>query len=1428
MKKCSKLFTWLLMLALLVVSATARAQTIDISTASGSGQTYTVSTHTTITGTLLNATGSIVFNVTAPNVTLTWEATLTGSADFFGTLSSYVTLLNITGSGSSSSTLQINNGEIRTGDGGNSITIQTNGHVVVNAKGTVMTGNGGFSIGILTNDHGNVIIDSGTVRTGDGGSSIAIQAGGNVTLNDGTMRTGGGGSSIVIRTTGDNSNIIINNGEVSANSVNCTAIYATGLNNRIEIKGGYINASEGGSIAIQTVGDVFVSGGTVRGAQVSIICSGENRTVTVSGGNVIMGITAISVAENTTVNVTDSGRVQGSPRAISTINNTNIRIVVNIKGGIVHDINSVGLIGIFAGQNSEINVSGGTVNSGITTRQNCEVNVSGGTVNGTITVEQNSTVAVSDGEVNGSIIAESLAVGSITVTVSGGVVGGSGSTISAGANSEISVSGGIVSSSGSQTITIGQNSTVSVCDGIVRNTSSYGTAISASGANTTINVEGSGIVETAATSTGYYAIRTTGTSGNVVVSGGKVVAGSALSISTTGTNSTVTVSGGIVETGTGRAISATGPNNTVTVSGGLVIATDSGTAIFATTASGTNPPVAVTVSGGTVRATTGPAINTETRPIDINGGVVFAYGDDIQGRSINGDSNVILSTAFTGATATGMVIAWNPINTTYCIGSDVDLTRDPETTSTFAVWGYSTDDLVGILYENGTNTGFLEIKNVELLEWDDFPTVADFDFTNSTMYNCDTQAIEITPLNGIPHPEDWLRVHYNGTVTPPTDAGIYAILIDVLRVPENSAYCPVYGVNMGDYTIAPKPLTVVADAVNMLQGSVPTYAYLNPLPPEEVKYQFYENYDSGILTDMICAVDDNRAILEVFINGSDEEIKNLPFGSYPERVGVGFKSGATPNPNYVLDFKAGVLAVRDITDIERIVVTINGVLYEAIREADDLFTLSIIDYECNSMEAIFQVYAAYSNSEVSTVISENEAHPLYENPRSVDLDWGENDFYIRIISTIDTTLYSDYTLRITRHSRQADYLFQTHVLYDCTPKSISLPRPDGTGFFPVFYNEVLDAEPVDAGSYDIMIEIAPGCRLEVGSLTILPRPLSVTARDYLLPCNADLPASMGGWYEISGLVCGDDDNVLTEKPTVHIPGDIDRSVAGEHPEKVIVSGGKADNYVFVEHINGTLQVVCTNIVQISISSNPPGGGVVTGGGPAISGITEMTLTATPNGSYIFVNWTIDGVMVSTANPYVFVATKDAEVVANFYTSELDFETYVMVLWNNTLMLNLRKLRENGYETIGCRWFKNGIEEVDTRTIDEFSYSAGYNSDDFLETAPTHYMFQITTKDGRTIYSSQKVFAPDNAQPTDIADVQNHATELVVYPNPVQSGSMLTLAGLTKGSPIQIYDRFGSLVHKAIATDSIITLTLNLPAGMYVIHIDNRQLKILVH
>ena len=232
-------------------------------------------------------------------------------------------------------------------------------------------------------------------------------------------------------------------------------------------------------------------------------------------------------------------------------------------------------------------------------------------------------------------------------------------------------------------------------------------------------------------------------------------------------------------------------------------------------------------------------------------------------------------------------------------------------------------------------------------------------------------------------------------------------------------------------------------------------------------------------------------------------------------------------------------------------------------------------------------------------------------------------------------------------------------------------------------------------------------------------------------------------------------------------------------------------------------------------------GSTKGSGLYVAGETAR-LEAVSISCYRFMNWTINGEVVSTNRIFFIEVNEDIILVANF--SSLDFDTYAPMLWHNTFMLNLKKLEEDGYRVTDCIWYKNGKEEADTRTINQFSYSAGPKISDILEQAPTYYSFKLFTETD-TICSSQKTIIFDW-----LPGVNNESEEdnnLIVYPNPVKSGAPFTLETVVEGTQVNVYNIQGVCVFSTIADGNSMTLTLDLPTGVYLIQTGDKRTKVVV-
>jgi hypothetical protein len=57
--------------------------------------------------------------------------------------------------------------------------------------------------------------------------------------------------------------------------------------------------------------------------------------------------------------------------------------------------------------------------------------------------------------------------------------------------------------------------------------------------------------------------------------------------------------------------------------------------------------------------------------------------------------------------------------------------------------------------------------------------------------------------------------------------------------------------------------------------------------------------------------------------------------------------------------------------------------------------------------------------------------------------------------------------------------------------------------------------------------------------------------------------------------------------------------------------------------------------------------------------------------------------------------------------------------------------------------------------------------------------------------------------------------------------LLTIEGVAEGSPVEVYNRNGMRVGYSIASGSTVTLTLHVPAGVYVVRTNNGEIKIVI-
>ena len=133
--------------------------------------------------------------------------------------------------------------------------------------------------------------------------------------------------------------------------------------------------------------------------------------------------------------------------------------------------------------------------------------------------------------------------------------------------------------------------------------------------------------------------------------------------------------------------------------------------------------------------------------------------------------------------------------------------------------------------------------------------------------------------------------------------------------------------------------------------------------------------------------------------------------------------------------------------------------------------------------------------------------------------------------------------------------------------------------------------------------------------------------------------------------------------------------------------------------------------DITVAANPEEGGTVTGGGNYNHG-TQCTLTATANVGYTFINWTLNGTVVSTEPSYTFTVTAAGDYTANFQL--------------NNYVINASANPSEGGTVSGAGTYDHGTECTLAATA-----NTGYNFDNWtldgnvVSTEPS-YTFTVTS------------------------------------------------------------------------------------------------------
>ncbi len=286
--------------------------------------------------------------------------------------------------------------------------------------------------------------------------------------------------------------------------------------------------------------------------------------------------------------------------------------------------------------------------------------------------------------------------------------------------------------------------------------------------------------------------------------------------------------------------------------------------------------------------------------------------------------------------------------------------------------------------------------------------------------------------------------------------------------------------------------------------------------------------------------------------------------------------------------------------------------------------------------------------------------------------------------------------------------------------------------------------------------------------------------------------------------------------------------------------------------------------NVTASVNPENTGVVNGAGTYNHG-EEVTLTATANEGYKFINWTENGEVVSEEAEYSFEITKDRNLVANFellsynVTASVNPENAGVVsgagTYNHGEDVTLTATANEGHKFVN--WTEN---DVIVSTENEYSFivtkdinlvanfekttcnvTVVVNPEEagtvtgagtyiknmsvtLVATANTGYKFVNWTENG-TIVSTEREYSFVVSLDTDLVanfisteGVEELASSFNIYPNPVNDKLYIETQTQTQTQTVEIYDVYGRRQSMVNGQQSTVIDVSDLNSGVYFVKV----------
>jgi M6 family metalloprotease-like protein len=215
---------------------------------------------------------------------------------------------------------------------------------------------------------------------------------------------------------------------------------------------------------------------------------------------------------------------------------------------------------------------------------------------------------------------------------------------------------------------------------------------------------------------------------------------------------------------------------------------------------------------------------------------------------------------------------------------------------------------------------------------------------------------------------------------------------------------------------------------------------------------------------------------------------------------------------------------------------------------------------------------------------------------------------------------------------------------------------------------------------------------------------------------------------------------------------------------------------------------------ISVSANSTDGGNVTGGGTYEYG-ENVTVSATANDGYMFINWTKNGVQISSNPNFIFQAIEDLDLVANFA-----LKSYMISVIANP---------KDGGTVTGEGTYQYGENITVSATANDNYIFLNWTSNSSIISAETSFSFSAT--ENKDLVANFEIIENINHN--------KQTNKFTVYPNPANNELRISSSEF-RVDIIEIFDVYGGKLFSLTASrlpQTVVDIS-SLSSGIYIVRI----------